>query len=638
MRFAVFSILLTVLWTTLLVLAFGQGMAMGREAGAPHAAQMAAFSTESVPISVTTFTDELTVNGNCSLREAIQAANTDVAFDGCPAGTGIDTVLLPAGLYKLSVAGRGEDNNATGDLDILSSLVISGSGALSTTIDAGSIDRAMHVFSGTVVSIQDITIRNGKATDGSGPLSCGRYDFEGSCDGEPGGGIYNSGRLTITNTDIIQNHGGDGARIEGYYIECPEPGGAGGAGGGIFNQGDIILYTSRVISNAAGADGSCDRYQNGNGGNGGGIANVNGRLTLYRSVVAANQAAADTFSVAGYGGGIYNTGILSITGSTFVDNASHGAVGGGLFNSGQADISDSSMISNTSSRGGAIANHSTLRLVRSVIDGNRTNGFYASGRLGGGLYNSGSFTVENSTIRNNRTADGPYHPCGSDGGDGGGFYNSGLLTITNSTISSNRTGDGRAGDDGGGDGGSGAGIFNTGALRLENTTLSQNRAGIAAGSGPSICDGSIPSDGRGGAISNAGGTASLRNNILADNQTSGNGVDCWGTLTSAGYNLIQNSAGCTLAGDSTGNILDHYAWLEPLADNGGPTPTHALRPQSLALNAGSCIDSDEASVATDQRGEPRPQGGGCDMGAFESYLIYTPPLMVHLPTIEQSKN
>jgi len=71
-------------------------------------------------IAVTTTADELNADGDCSLREAIQAANTDTAVDACPAGSGADTIVVPAGTYAISIAGTGEDANATGDFDITS--------------------------------------------------------------------------------------------------------------------------------------------------------------------------------------------------------------------------------------------------------------------------------------------------------------------------------------------------------------------------------------------------------------------------------------------------------------------------------------------------------------------------------------
>src|SRR5213075_2736414 len=61
------------------------------------------YSAYAATITVTIFTDNLTNNGDCSLREAIQAANTNMAVDACPAGSGADTIQLAAGTYSLSL-------------------------------------------------------------------------------------------------------------------------------------------------------------------------------------------------------------------------------------------------------------------------------------------------------------------------------------------------------------------------------------------------------------------------------------------------------------------------------------------------------------------------------------------------------
>ena len=62
-------------------------------------------------ITVTTTTDELNADGDCSLREAITAANNDAAVDACVAGSGADTIEIPAGLYTLNKVGAGDDAN-----------------------------------------------------------------------------------------------------------------------------------------------------------------------------------------------------------------------------------------------------------------------------------------------------------------------------------------------------------------------------------------------------------------------------------------------------------------------------------------------------------------------------------------------
>jgi hypothetical protein len=97
-----------------------------------------------------------TVGGFCTLRAAMQAGfNT--------------TIILPAGLYTLTLAGRGEDASATGDLDIPpgASITIVGAGAAATIIDANGLDRAFDVRGGSL-TLMDVTVRNGDSGSGVG--------------------------------------------------------------------------------------------------------------------------------------------------------------------------------------------------------------------------------------------------------------------------------------------------------------------------------------------------------------------------------------------------------------------------------------------------------------------------------------
>jgi len=86
---------------------------------------------EAATINVTTTTDEYGAGGGCSLREAIEAANGNAAFGGCPAGdsASTDVIRLPAGRYTLSRGSADEDANAEGDLDVTESVKIIGTGA-----------------------------------------------------------------------------------------------------------------------------------------------------------------------------------------------------------------------------------------------------------------------------------------------------------------------------------------------------------------------------------------------------------------------------------------------------------------------------------------------------------------------------
>ncbi|MCB0021284.1 MAG: hypothetical protein KDE09_25985, partial [Anaerolineales bacterium] len=164
---------------------------------------------------------------------------------------------------------------------------------------------------------------------------------------------------------------------------------------------------------------------------------------------------------------------------------------------------------------------------------------------------------------------------------GSGIYNTGPLAVTNSTFSGNF-------------GSRGGGIYNSaGTLAVTNSTFSGNYPGY------------------GGGIFNDSGTANLAGNVFA---ASSGGDNCTnsGTLNDNGYNL-SDDATCTNGG--TGSATNATLNLGDLADNGGPTWTHALLPGSDAIDAipgGSCL------TATDQRGVARPQGSGCDSGAYEA--------------------
>ena len=121
-------------------------------------------------IIVTTLGDELLLEGDCSLREAIRTANQDAAVDACLAGSGADAIVLAPGTYTLGLVGTGEDGAAAGAavgaLDIQDNLTISGAGAASTIIDGNGRDRVFHTLGAISVTISSVTIRNGMLEKG----------------------------------------------------------------------------------------------------------------------------------------------------------------------------------------------------------------------------------------------------------------------------------------------------------------------------------------------------------------------------------------------------------------------------------------------------------------------------------------
>jgi CSLREA domain-containing protein len=601
---------------------------------------------QAAAIGVTTTADELNSDGDCSLREAIRAANLNAAVDACPAGDGADTIALPAGTYTLALIGSDEPGLSA--LTITDSLTITGALSTTTVIDGGALGRVIDVRSGNV-TISGLTVRNairgGIVNGNAGVLTLTRSmiaDNEGS-------GLYNSGRAEISDSTFTHNQGGSSIEANG---------------GGIFNAGTMLLKNSAVISNTAGRGGgimnsriltishslisdNLAAYGTTESGYGGGILNDetgnHSRLFVENSMIVGNRAMAvgggiynrnwatldkgrtykyddaqivnttiadniaalpDGSSYNSQGGGIavHEYGYIIIRGSTLRGNMATG-VGGGILVFGGATIDQTQIISNTAFSGGGLISAGTVTVTNSLISTN-------AAVRGGGIYAASHVQITSSAIISNTAT-----------GDGGGIYNSGynsdrygtqILTATNSTISGNSAGR------------HGGGIYNiTGTLSLYNATVTHNTA-----------DFDNDGMGDGGGVMWASGTVALQNSILgANSDQGGQAGDCAGALISQGYNLIQDTSGCTLTG--TTDIVGLPPLLGPLGDNGGPTPTHALLPGSPALDAADpagCRDSQGTLLVTDQRGVARPQGNACDIGAFESALApQTVP--VHLPLI-----
>ncbi len=317
-------------------------------------------------------------------------------------------------------------------------------------------------------------------------------------------------------------------------------------------------------------------------GRGGGIGNA-GNLTVRNAVIKNNQSE-------GFGGGINSSGTLTLVNSVVTGN---GEVGFGYFNG-------------DSFGGGIYFSGTSLTITDSTVAGN-------SADVGGGIYvtNGGSASMTNSTIGDNTAM----------GGYGGGLHlNNATATLTNCTVSQNTAR--------GGDFPTGGGIFvnEASTLTLNNSTIANNQ--LSVGEIPSLS--TVGSAG----VSNGdyvftGGTVNVRNSLIAGNTLAfyGHSVDFAGTLTSQGYNFIGNTRRTQITGVTTGNIVNANPLLGPLADNGGPTKTHALLTGSGAINTGNTA----TSPTTDQRGAARV--GTADIGAFEFNDSTPTPTPTPTPTI-----
>lgn len=294
---------------------------------------------------------------------------------------------------------------------------------------------------------------------------------------------------------------------------------------------------------------------------------------------------------------IFSGNQVQLSQLTLRDGDAGGSSGGGVRLLGTLSTDRVRIENSVNGRAIYALNGSALTLDRTQIHGNPSGGLHIQPNV--------TATIRNSTISNNSVTS-----------SGGGISNSGTLSIANSTLSGNYTD------------GEGGGITSNGSVHLSSVTITNNSAG---GSG---------TFGNGGGVSNVGGTITLRNTIIAGNtDLSGGSVpDCFGALDSAGYNLIENTFGCTVSGDTTGNLTGVSPLLGPLNANGGGTRTHALQAGSPAINAGnpaSCRDENGAVLSTDQRNFVR--NGTCDIGSFERNSAGTPtptntPLVSQTPT------
>jgi hypothetical protein len=333
---------------------------------------------------------------------------------------------------------------------------------------------------------------------------------------------------------------------------------------------DVVSYAAVVVLNGV-------TITKGNASRGGGISNI-GTLELNNSIISGNTSSS-------VGGGIYHSsgGTLKLNSSIISGNTA-GAGGGVASVNATVLLTNSAIDGNSASNGGGGISslNSTLTLTSTTISGNTTTSDY-----GGGISSGDStLTVIGSTISGNTAHLGA-----------GGIKNSGsMLTLANSTISGNTAHLGA----GGGISNFGAyGPYTAGTTVLNNVTIANNSA---------------PD---GGGIANSG-TLKLKNSLLAGNSAA-SAPDCSGLLASQGYNLLGNSAGCGglsdgISGDHVGSAahpLDPK--LGPLQGNGGATFTRALLSNSPAIDAGSPA----ALAATDPRRVARPQGTGCELGAYD---------------------
>ncbi len=420
------------------------------------------------------------------------------------------TITLNSALPDLS--------NTTGLMDIegpgTSSLTVARSSA------AGTPDfRIFKVDSDADVKLVDLTVTGGLVND------------------DNGGGIYNTGTLTVTDSTVDNNSASTNDGSSRY-------------GGGIYNTGTLTVTNSTIDNNST-PQSSLEYHGPFAPSGGGGIDNEGGVLTLVDSQVSGNTSTAT-------GGGIQSSGTTTIVGCSITGNQAQAnywldpvtggdGMGGGLcIDSGSVQLTDSTI------QGNSVSGTSFLF----SIDSSGGNAF------GGGVYlTDATATITAVTISDNRAFGGgggvgngyPYGsplPPGGSAAGGGIYLANGNAKITAATISGNRVAGGQGGGQYfngpessafyGGDAGDayGGGVSAGGSLVLVNDTIADNQAlGGAGGASPygPIIAGSPPpgnyffitdeiTDGNGGASFGggiAGGPVTIVNSSIVANSTSG---------------------------------------------------------------------------------------------------------------------
>ncbi len=465
---------------------------------------------------------------------------TMALLPGSPAIDAGSNALVPGGV---TTDQRGYARIGHGTVDIGAFEVQPIPLLVNTTAEGGGCPPGMLDLSG---AIGLINITPGAATISFAPtifaghqtitLSASQLELSNTTGTEtiigPAAGVTVSGNNA---SRVFQVDAGVTASITGLTITDGNSGG--GSGGGVLNYGTLSLTNCTVSGNSA------------SGGNGGGVANDTGAALSMMNCTVRDNTATYSSGGTGYGGGVYNEGIATLTHCTVSGNSASGAFDGG----GGGGLANGKSF-------GDYNGSATTTLYRCAISHNSASG------SGGGVVNYGATTLNDCTISGN-----------SAGSEGGGVRNGGAVfgdlplgfvstaTLINCTISGNTAGSGGGvateGDiftlDGGpqlkgyaatnlsncrvsGNSvtGSGGGLFTSflGTTTATNTAVSRN----SAASGGGLYTGGFAYDG------NNYGTTILSNCTVSGNSATGNGggLDNYtlGSTALTGTSVSGNSA------------------------------------------------------------------------------------------------
>ncbi|WP_420641886.1 choice-of-anchor Q domain-containing protein [Candidatus Leptofilum sp.] len=327
----------------------------------------------------TTFTVSNTNDsGAGSLRQAILDANAS-AGDDLIEITAVGTLTLLSPLPTIT-----------------DTLTIQGSGTDLFIIDGQNLHRVFEIGL-TAVTLTDLTIQQGSATDADGRgggvrsggtgLTLSNVKVLSSTAQSHGGGVYVTGGLTVLDSLFQNNHS------------------TSGAGGAIFSGGVTTMTDTQFVDNSSWLSGGgvyvlgelhmTDGLFQGNQSlsNGGGLFSFS-QTTLQNTQFLSNTAQ-------NQGGGASAPGVLTITNGLFQNNQTIVGTGGGLFGQDFATLHSTQFLSNTAaSRGGGIYMLGAVTLTNSLIENNQ------SLNQGGGLYGFGAITIDRTQFLGNMAVEG----------------------------------------------------------------------------------------------------------------------------------------------------------------------------------------------------------------------------------------
>ncbi|MBI5293957.1 MAG: S-layer homology domain-containing protein [Chloroflexi bacterium] len=387
-----------------------------RDAACDMGAYEFEFSQAGPTFTVTTaadYDDNACSDANCTLREALNAANANSDANTITFAANYTITLgnqLPAVTTAIVINGNG-----------LANTIVQASDCNPVTLPNNCTPAAYRVFE--VSAAGDLTLDGLTVQNGACSGLC-------STSGSRGGGVYNAGTMTISNVAFSQNSAnnngggmynaiGSNATLTNVTFSANLGAGPYG-GGGMANSGSNPILTNVTFSdNFAGGLVNGTTYD----GLGGGMFNYGSSPQLTNVIFSQNST--NTF---GYGGGMYNENNSSptLTNVTFSDNWA--GAGGGMYNSNSSSPALTDVLfsaNSTLSRGGGMynENNSNPTLTNVTFSGN------TAGPQGGGMYNNSNPTLMNVTFSGNSAASG-----------GGMFNGSGVPTLTNTIIANSASG------------------------------------------------------------------------------------------------------------------------------------------------------------------------------------------------------